>query len=58
MTHLVSENTVDSLFVQVGEPIKTFELILFERSGEHFGLSDNDISASRRVLEIEIISVN
>ena len=58
VTYLVGENSVDTLFVKIRKPIETFELILLERSGKHLGLRHDDISASRRVLEVEIVSVD
>lgn len=52
--HLVGENSVDSLFVQIGEPVESFELVLFKRTRENFGLFDEYVAVYRsRVLEVK-----
>lgn len=42
--HLICEDSIDTLFVQVGEPIESLELILFERTSENLGLFDEDVT--------------
>lgn len=58
-THLVREDTVDTLLVQVGEPGQTLELVLLQLGHEHLGLRDRDaVLAQRRVLEVELVAVH
>lgn len=37
-THFVSEDAVDALIVQIGEPVHAFQLVVFESAAEHGGL--------------------
>lgn len=46
-SHLIRQNTVDTLFVQRCQPIQAFELIFFELCHQHFGLSDGQRSVQR-----------
>lgn len=58
-THLIGENPIYTLFIQISEPCQAFELIFFQLSHEHLGLSDRDrISTERRVLEIQLVTVD
>jgi len=57
-THFVCEDAVDSLLVEIGEPVETLELIVLELSGEHLGLLDRDVSRHRWVLEVEFVRVD
>jgi hypothetical protein len=58
-THLIGEDTVDALLVQVAEPSETLELILLELGHEHFRLGDGErVLAERRVLKVELIAVD
>jgi hypothetical protein len=58
-THLVREDTVNALLVQVAQPGKTLELILFELRHEDFGLRDGDrVGTKRWFLEVEFVPVD
>ena len=58
-THFVGQDTVDTLFIQITKPCKTFELVLFQLSHEHLWLSDRyRILTKRRILEIELVPVD
>jgi hypothetical protein len=41
-THLVGEDTVDTLLIKVAEPSKTLELVLLELRHEHLRLGDGE----------------
>lgn len=57
-THLVCEDAVDALLVEVGEPVETLELVLLERAGEHLWLRDDDLFAAEfGILEVELGTV-
>ena len=58
-THLVGENTVDTLLVQSSQPVETLQLVLLERGHEHLRLCDGEFaSEGRRVLEVELVRID
>ena len=58
-THLISENAVDTLFVEGGQPVQTLELIFFQRGHQHLWLCNGQRTAERSgVLEIEFVGVH
>ena len=56
--HLVSQDTVDALLIQRGQPVEAFDLVLFERGHEHLRLSNSELAQRSGVLEVELVRVD
>jgi len=58
-THLVCQDTIDTLFVQCCEPVETLQLILLELCNEHLRLRDRQRAHQGRwILEVKFIGVD
>ena len=58
-THLISEDTIDTLFVKGGQPVQTFELIFFQGGHQHLWLRNGQRTAEGSwILEIEFIRIH
>lgn len=54
--HLIGEDSVDALLVEVREPVETLELVLLERARQELGLLDIDVAVHESgVLEVELV---
>ena len=57
--HFVCENTIDTLLVEIREPLQSLELIVLERTSQKLRLLDFDISVHQaRILEVELLGVD
>lgn len=58
--HLIREDPVDALFVQICQPVETFELVFLELSHEHMRLRNVELSVHQgsRILEVELFRVD
>lgn len=58
-THLVGQNTIDTLLVEGSKPVQALQLVLLQSSHQHVRLLDSQLAGQRgRVLEVELIGVH